>query len=76
MVNVKVKCHDYVRHVDDISHFPHVPRVGHIHVIAQEQCYNCLSIVCIMQYYNGGLMQLERRKVKSYEIVCLIFKLS
>jgi len=36
-VNVKVKCHDYVRHVGHLAHFPHL---DHIHITAHAQCYN------------------------------------
>ena len=33
-VNVKVKCHDHVRHV---YHLGHVPHVGHLHNISNGQ---------------------------------------
>ena len=36
-VNVKVKCHDHVRHIGYLGHVPHV---GHLPIIAYAQCYN------------------------------------
>ena len=74
-VNCKVKYHHHVRHVGHLGHFLHVPHVGHLHITAHAQCYNCLSILCTMQYYNNGLMQLERRKVIGYKLLRVIFTL-
>ena len=68
-VNVTVNYHHHVLQVGNLSHFLHIlhiPHIGHLHIIAQVQCYCLLSIL-----YNSGLMQIERRKVEGYKLLCL-----
>ena len=64
-----VNYHHHVLHVGRLGHIIHVTHVDHLHIIAQAQCYCFLSIL-----YNSGQMQLERRKVKDYKLLCLYKK--
>ena len=65
-MDVKVKLQDQVLHVAHMGHVLHVHHAGQLHVIAHARCYCFLSFL-----HNGGLMQLERRKVKGYKLLCI-----
>ena len=60
-VNVKVNYHHHVFNVDHLGHFLHVPRVGHLHIIAHAQCYckvkgyKLLCLVLSFILYQTGL---------------------
>ena len=65
-MDVKVKLQDQVLYVAHLGHVLHAHHACQLHVISHARCYCFLSIL-----HNGGLMQLERRKVKGYKLLCL-----